>query len=130
MCLFSPFSLRTLLKSTIFQVYSDLEVCFAVSENLSFLRGLSERRGSFFFPCPTPSLPQLYYGAILQELIAFQMPSKDSKIQLVSFPLNFFLSHIQNSFFFTLHFPLRGFQLRNPNPSLFLSEPSKIFLHS
>lgn len=56
------------------QVYSDLEVAFVLSENRTFLQDFAY--GGELTYSRTPSMPQLYYGSLLNDLLSFQIRDK------------------------------------------------------
>ncbi|XP_078440814.1 methionine S-methyltransferase [Wolffia australiana] len=56
------------------QVYSDLEVAFVISEEVSTVNALAKTVE--LLAGQTPLLSQFYYGCLLRELLAFQIPDR------------------------------------------------------
>lgn len=71
-----------------FQVYSDLEVAFVISEEEAIFKALSKTvevlEGS------TALISQYYYGCLFHELLAFQLADKRQPIEVYSLSLPLF----------------------------------------
>lgn len=72
-------------RSLCFQVYSDLEVAFVISEDETIFNALSKTVE--LLEGHTALISQYYYGCLIHELLAFQLADRHPPVQVIHFSL-------------------------------------------
>lgn len=81
-----------MVAKSLFQVYSDMEVAFIISEEEAIFKALSKTVE--VLQGITAPMSQYYYGCIFHELLAFQLAGRHppAKVSVIALFLNLFIT--------------------------------------